>query len=311
VIIVVIIIAILIGFIVVFEQPTTVAKVRRLFIYPVKSCGGIEVRKAEVTEFGFAFDRMFMVVDLDGHFVSQRIFPQMVLIRPELDLRHSKLILHYEGMSELQIDLEDHPVHELLKVRVWQDEVEAIDMGEEAAQWFSEILEEDVKLVKMDPYAPRKIKAKLDDAFGGHGRHVSFADKLPFMMVSEGSLLNLNDHLHGTQVLEMERFRPNVVIRGCLPFAEDEWKDCTIGNLHVAVTDPCSRCKMITIDPRTGTFDEEDKVRTALKSFRKGEHIGLEDPPSMKEQIFFGQRFALREKKGFISIGDEVCSMNI
>ena len=203
-IIVILAIGFLTTFVLVFEQRRTVAKVSCINIYPIKSCGGMEVKKARITAQGFQFDRMFMIVDSSGKFVSQRILPKMALIKPIIDYKNDKMIVKIPSMPDLEVSLLDHTVNEIIKVQLRKQEIEAIDVGEEAALWLSEVLEEDVKLVKMDKYAPRP----LDEDVAGPNRSISFSDTANFMLASEGSLLALNDHLPEDKQISMRRFRP-------------------------------------------------------------------------------------------------------
>src|SRR5215208_963102 len=120
------------------------ARIARLFVYPVKSCAGVEVTEAVLTETGFDLDRAWMVVDAQGEFVSQRELPRMALVK--VQLRHSDVVLRAPGMLalHLQIDAVEAPA----RVRVWDDEVAAYDMGDIASQWFSDFLGRKLRLVR-------------------------------------------------------------------------------------------------------------------------------------------------------------------
>ena len=121
--------------------------IARLFVYPVKSCAGIEVQEAVLTETGLDLDRAWMVVDADGVFVSQRELPRMALVRPQLRL--SDMVLRAPGMLALHVSLDE--VEQPLQVQVWGDTVQAFDMGKVAAQWFTDFLGRPLRLVRFDP----------------------------------------------------------------------------------------------------------------------------------------------------------------
>src|SRR3954470_14568086 len=131
--------------------PEVTARIARLFVYPVKSCAGVELQEALLTETGLDLDRAWMVVDADGEFASQRELPRMALIRTQL--KHSEVVLRAPGMLALHLAIE--AVEGRARVRVWDDEVEAYDMGDVAAQWFSDFLGGTYRLARFDPEARR------------------------------------------------------------------------------------------------------------------------------------------------------------
>src|SRR5512145_679190 len=113
------------------ETADVQATIDELWIYPVKSCAGVRVTEAELTDTGLLYDRAWMVVDEQGEFVSQRELPRMALVQPAFKM--GQLVLRAPGMLALHLRLD--AVEGPLKVRVWDDEVEAFDMGDLAAQW--------------------------------------------------------------------------------------------------------------------------------------------------------------------------------
>ena len=128
--------------------PEVTARIARLFIYPVKSCAGVELREALVTETGFDLDRAWMVVDAEGEFVTQRELPRMALIQPRMKLH--EVILRAPGMLALHLSVET--VEEPVQVKIWDDTVPAFDMGGTAAQWLSDFMgQPGLRLVRFDP----------------------------------------------------------------------------------------------------------------------------------------------------------------
>jgi hypothetical protein len=244
------------------------ATISRLFVYPVKSCAGVELPEALLTETGLEFDRAWMVVDANGEFVTQRQLPRMALIRPQM--RHTEAVLRAPGMLALHLAFDR--VEKPVRVRVWKDEVAAYDMGDIAAQWFSDFLSEPgqpqaLRLVRFDPEHKRLSNLEWT---GGIEATNQFADGYPLLVASEGSLAELNARLAaaGHDAVGIVRFRPNIVLAGIEAHDEDR-----VDALHIAGADgeaelkpvkPCTRCPIPDIDPATGLSSPEvgDMLRT-------------------------------------------------
>jgi hypothetical protein len=248
------------------QAPDLAATIARLFVYPVKSCAGIEVREALLTETGFDLDRAWMVVDERGDFVSQRELPRMALIRPQIRL--SDVVLRAPGMLalHLQIDTVEEPV----KVRVWDDEVQAYDMGAVAAQWFSDFLGRKLRLVRFDPEQQRLASREWT---GDADAPTQFQDGYPLLVTSTASLDLLNAKLAaaGHGAVGIERFRPNIVLAGLEAHDEDRLALLRIaaadGEVELRPVKPCSRCPIPNIDPATAESDPA--VGDALQAYRR------------------------------------------
>ncbi|RZL60850.1 MAG: MOSC domain-containing protein [Variovorax sp.] len=250
-----------------FDLQATIA---RLFVYPVKSCAGVELPEVLLTETGLEFDRAWMVVDAGGEFVSQRELPRMALIRPQM--KHMDMVLRAPGMLALHIafDRVEAPV----RVKVWRDEVAAYDMGDIAAQWFSDFLSEPgkpqkLRLVRFDPEQQRLSNKKWTGEFDAPNQ---FADGFPLLVVSEASLAELNDKLAtaGHAHVGIERFRPNIVLAGIEAQDEDRVDSLHIstaeGEAEIRSAKPCPRCPIPDIDPATAVSTPE--VGDALRTYR-------------------------------------------
>src|SRR6218665_103864 len=162
--------------------------IARLFVYPVKSCAGIAVQQALLTETGLDLDRASMVVNTHGMFVTQRDLPRMALIRPQL--RSDDMVLRAPGMLALHVALDavEAPATVTLwqdrvpageaaaAVTVWKDGVPAWDMGAVAAQWFSDFLGQPCRLVRFDPEHRRLSSMQWTDGRGGPNQ---FSDSFP------------------------------------------------------------------------------------------------------------------------------------
>lgn len=254
-----------------------------LYIYPVKSLKGTSLQSVQVTTFGPHMDRRFMLVDEAGRFITQRQISKLALI--DVALKDDRLILSLPNSPPLPIKIQTSGPSKT--VIVWRDTCQAVDQGDEAAQAVSKFLEKPVRLVFMTETTFRPV----DSAYAkDSSNRVSFADGFPFLIISEASLEDLNRRLGMT--LSMNRFRPNLVIRGAVPYAEDAWKKIRIGQMAFDLVKPCSRCVTVCVDQQTGEKGEEPLKM--LASYRKE-----------NQKIFFGQN-AIHGSVGRLTVGDPV-----
>ena len=240
------------------------ATISRLFVYPVKSCAGVEVREAVLTETGLDLDRAWMVVDEAGEFVTQRELPRMALVKPQL--KHLDVVLRAPGMLALHLSIDT--VEEPVRVRVWNDEVAAYDMGDVAAQWFTDFLGRKLRLVRFDPEHKRASSRKWT---GGAEALNQFSDGYPLLVVGDGSLAQLNEKLGaaGHAPVGIERFRPNIVLAGLQPHDEDRVDLLRIAadeEVQLRPVKPCARCPIPNIDPATA--QSEPAVLDTLQGYR-------------------------------------------
>lgn len=236
-----------------------------LHVHPVKSCAGVSVDEALLIETGLEFDRAWMLVDADGHFVSQRELPRMVLVQPTL--RSSDMVLRAPGMLALHIafDAVEAPV----RVHVWDDEVKAYDMGDLAAQWFSDFLGRRLRMVRFDPEQKRLSSARWTGEIAAEN---AFSDGYPILVASTASLADLNRRLEaaGQAPVTMARFRPNLVLDGLEAHGEDALDelrfDTPDGPVVLKLVKPCARCPIPDVDPATG--ETGHAVRDTLAAYR-------------------------------------------
>jgi uncharacterized protein YcbX len=252
-----------------------------LYVYPVKSCRGIVLERAEVADCGFAHDRQWMVADADGRFLSQRTQPS--LARVDVRVAIDSLVISATGMPDLRVPLDD-AVSATRIVTIWRNTCLAESAGPRAARWFSDFLGTACELVRMPPTARRPVDPGSSDA----GDRVGFADGFPFLLLSQASLDELNRRLEIP--VPMDRFRPNIVLTGCEPHAEDSWSAITISGISFRVVKPCARCVITTNDQRTGERSTEP-LRT-LASYRK-----------VAGELLFGQNL-IQEGRGILRVGD-------
>ena len=258
-----------------------------LSIFPVKSCGAIEVSEAGIEARGLQHDRRWMIVDESGRYLTQREIPQLATIRPRVtpDL----LILN---CGDAQLDLPLHP-HEggRARVQIWRDEVEAVHVGDLADEWLRDVLGLDVRLVWM----PDDARRLVDPRFASSGEITSFADGFPFLVLSSASVDDLNDRIieNGGETVGADRFRTNFLIKGAAPYDEDKWARFRVGECEFEVVKPCSRCVIPTIDQASGDKMGLEPLRT-LATYRKKDG-----------KIYLAQN-AVARKLGRVKIGDEV-----
>ena len=253
-----------------------------LHVYPIKSCGGLSPADWDVDDFGLRYDRRWMVVTPQGDFITQREQPRLALVRPELS--DGSLVLRAPGMTELALPLVSAG-RERMKVQVWDDITEGVPVSPEVAQWLSRFLGEPVQLVWM----PQDVIRQTDPAYA-LGHRVSFADGFGFLLIGEASLTELNRRLE--KPLPMNRFRPNLVVSGSEPFAEDAWRELRLGALELTVVKPCARCVTTTTDQDTAERGVEPLKTLATFRRRNG-------------QVMFGQNLVHRGT-GRLAVGASV-----
>jgi uncharacterized protein len=224
-----------------------------IYRYPVKSCRGDEMQRAEVEPWGLAGDRRWMLVDDEGEVVTARERRPLLLVTPVLD--GTALRLYAPGRPSLTVKVPDG---ELAPVSVWNSRLDATPAAPEAHAWFSEVAGISVRLVYLDD----PLRRHPNPQFSAAGDRVSFADGYPLLLASQSSLECLNGWIAESPrasdgPLPMTRFRPNIVIRGAAPWAEDGWRRLRVGDVTFRAVKGCDRCVMTMIDPETLTTTKE------------------------------------------------------
>jgi hypothetical protein len=226
-------------------------------IYPVKSCAGISLDSVQLNRFGPRMDRRWALVDDKGVAITQRDDAQLALIKTQL--LSDTLILRFAG-EYIEVPFTGKDAQKC-QLRVWADEVSAVDAGQEVAAWLSKNLGRQCRLA----YIPDDSIRLVDGDYASAGETVGFADAFPVLLISQASLDDLNSRLE--TAVPMNRFRPNLVISGCEPFAEDSWKRIRIGEVEFDLVKPCDRCVVPSIDQSTAGRDP--KINRALASYRR------------------------------------------
>lgn len=276
------------------------ARIARLFVYPIKSCAGVELQEAPVLGTGLDLDRAWMVVDQHGKFVTQREQPRLALVVPQI--RRADVVLRAPGMLALHLAIDG--VEQPVRARVWDDEVAAYDMGDLAAQWFTDFLSLTVqglpaaqaakyRLVRFDPEHKRLSGLKWT---GGIEAPNQFSDGFPLLVLGQASLDELNTRLHsaGHSAAGVERFRPNIVLADLQAHDEDRLGVLSIdtghATLRLKLVKPCPRCPIPNIDPATA--QSNPAVGDALQAYRQD--------PRVKGAVTFGMNAIVLQGAGAV-----------
>jgi len=256
-----------------------------IFIYPIKSLGGIRLTEAKVEEKGFQYDRRWMLVDKSGRFVSQREFSVLALL--QVELQEDGLMVYVKNSPHRQLlipfALAEGPE---IPVVIWDDQVVGKIVSTSVGSWFSEFIGFEVDLVVM----PESTQRKVDPRYAVNEESVSFADGMPYLIIGQSSLDELNSRLESP--VPMNRFRPNLVFSGGEPFLEDQLRKIRIGSVEFQIIKPCARCVLTTVDQDTGEKGKEP-LRT-LATYR-----------TVNNKVMFGQN-VVALGRGTVRIGDEL-----
>ncbi|HYH96652.1 MOSC domain-containing protein [Hyalangium sp.] len=260
----------------------------QLFIHPVKSTRGLPLTSARVELLGLEHDRRWMLVRPDGSFITGRESPSLVRVSAVPTLEgEGGLHLSAPALPKLRVRVPpaDAP---RLEVTVWKDRCSAARAGEAADRWFSQYLGEPVALV----YVDARMERPVDPQYAGPEERVGFADAFPLLLLSRASVEELNRRL--PRPITVEHFRPNLVVEGCEPFAEDGWRRLRVGSVELEIVKPCARCVFTTVDPLTGVKAPDGEPLRTLTSFRRSQG-----------KVMFGQNLLVR-RPGTLQLGDPV-----
>lgn len=256
-----------------------------LYIYPIKSLGGVRSMDAQVKSRGFHLDRRWMLVDESGRFLSQRTFHHMALL--QVSIAPQGLGITHKLLPGLSHFVPYEPkTEEYIPVTIWGDKVIGQVVHPASNEWFSRILKIPCRLVFMASSSNRPIQKE----YAINQETVSFADSMPYLIIGQKSLDHLNEKLPNP--VPMERFRPNLVFSGGGAFQEDNWKQVKIGECTFEITKPCARCIMTTVDQETA-----EKGTEPLKT--------LAQYRTMAKKVLFGQNM-IALTKGKVKVGDPV-----
>ncbi|WJV60844.1 YcbX family protein [Pectobacteriaceae bacterium CE70] len=255
----------------------------RLFIHPVKSMRGIQLSHSMVSDSGLAYDRIFMITETDGTFITARQFPQLVLFTPAL-MQDGIVIAATDGQS-IDIRFDDF-THAPQPTEVWGNHFQALIAPEHVNQWLSAYLQRPVQLRWLGRDLSRRVKRHPEIP-------LTFADGYPFLLINEASFDDLRQRCPAG--IKIEQFRPNLVITGAAPFAEDSWQTLRIGDVIFDVVKPCSRCVLTTVSIERGRKHPAGEPLATLQKYRTAENGDVD----------FGQNLIARSH-GIIRAGDKI-----
>ena len=267
------------------DENQNLMQLKSIHIYPLKSARGVVLASAQLTARGLEGDRRWMLIDPQGKFITARQLPQLVLI--DAQTTAAGLRLQVAGQTAIQVPT---PTRERAKVMVtiWQSPCPARIADAAANDWISRVIGHPARLVYLDDDCLRGVAP----AWSEPGDQVSFADGFPLLLIGSASLDELNRRL--PQAVTMARFRPNLVVQTALPFIEDSWRQIALGGVRLAVSKPCTRCVLTTVDPESGVKNGNGEPLKTLASFRRTA-LG----------ICFGQNLIPRSV-GRLQIGDRL-----
>jgi hypothetical protein len=238
-----------------------------IWIYPIKSLGGIRLKSAKVLEKGLQHDRRWMLIDESATFMTQRIHTQMALFKVEANEDTLKITFENDTVF---LPFSYLAIQTPIQATVWDDTVTVFEVSLSLSEWFSSKLNIKCKLVSFPEENSRPVEA----AYKINNEQVSLADGYPFLIIGQASLDDLNKRLK--EPLPINRFRPNFVFVGGEPYEEDEWRNFKIGKNSFAGVKPCARCVLTTVNQETATKGIEPLA--TLATYRK-----------RGNKIYFGQ----------------------
>jgi uncharacterized protein YcbX len=266
-----------------------------LYRYPIKSTAGTEVETLEFDERGVVGDRLWMLIDESGQFLSQRRFPRMSLIHPTL--AKDRLTVDAPGMPTLEVpgDGVASGDGERVTATIWDDTVSARRIDPGVDRWFSEFLGVACSLVTM----PGDVQRQVDTRYAPVGRTVGFADGFPVLVIGTASLVELNRRLREKNLppVRFDRFRPNVVVATEVPHVEDTWRRVTGPGVALDIVKPCGRCAIVTVDQARGVRLKEPLA--TLSEYR-----------TLNQSVMFGQN-AMHDRQGRMNCNDALTAESL
>ena len=252
-----------------------------IHVYPLKGARGVALERASVLAGGLRHDRRFMLVGEGGAFLSQREHPRLALVTTALG--PSSLVI---GVPAAEVEVAFAYDGPRRRVRIWKDEVDAVEVPGEASARLSAFLGAPCTLVVM----PEDVVRRVDPEYGMSEDRVGFADGFPVLLAARASLGDLNGRLE--EPVPMNRFRPNLVVEGGAAFEEDRHDHVRVGALLFRMPKRCARCTVTTVDQATAQVGKEPLA--TLARYR-----------TQSNKVYFAQNL-IPDSEGAIAVGDEV-----
>ncbi|XP_061721906.1 mitochondrial amidoxime-reducing component 1-like isoform X3 [Cydia pomonella] len=294
---------------------TQVGTLQKIYTYPIKSCGPVVLETGECSTLGlkdgWLRDRVLMVIDEKDNFITARAYPEMLLVSP--CVRSSVLTLthkHDKQIPPVHVNLaEVIALQKPIEAKVWAVPVPVFDCGKEVSEWFNNLLGRPSSTFRLVYYAtqqPRLLRSSTNRIYKFTKNDTgALPDETPFNLINEASVDDLNTRLQLTDRVSHRSFRPNFILQGALPYAEDNWKFLKIGNVVFEILKPCTRCVLTTIDPETGVRNPNTEPLETLKSYRQ-----IEDPEvrrSAGNSPRMGLQLTLRSAPGqWVTLDDPI-----
>lgn len=272
------------------EARGPVASVAELNAFPVKGMRGNRLTSADVGPHGLPGDRLAMLTDPSGNFITQRTLPELATVNATWD---GEALVLSAGEHTIRVAFDEAAPRRT--VTVWRSTVDALAATDEADAAVSALLGRPVHVVKMDPADPRPVSTE----FTGAQEFTAFADGYPILLVNAASLDDLTMRMMeaGGEAVPMARFRPNIVVRGVSAWAEDSWRRVRVGEAVLRLVKPCDRCIVTTTDQDTGAREGNEPLVTLRKVRRSAD--------SRVQGVLFGWNCVI-EAPGAISVGNTV-----
>lgn len=281
-----------------------VGEVNSIHFYPLKSCKGISINEANCSEYGIDYDRQWAILDHEGRVVTLRSKAELAHIVPTIE--NGKMRLDAPGLQPLFLPLEvNESQAQVIDVELFGLSGSAVLVGKEADEWVSSYLGRPHTLVTFNralckPRSLKEHKTYGNRAFVTDKDKIAFADGCPYLLISENSVKEVNEHCAKFEC-SMQRFRPNIVVTGCEAFAEDKWTSIKIGSATFRCLHRCGRCMLPNVDPETGIRDKQEPLKS-LRSFRL---VPKDDDPTYGNSPVLGRNLGI-EVCGKIKVGDSV-----
>ncbi|MFD2942799.1 MOSC domain-containing protein [Flavobacterium notoginsengisoli] len=254
--------------------------ITEIYIYPIKSLAGISLSSAKAEEMGFENDRRWMLINSENQMLTQREHRIMSQFYPQIS--DGKISITFEDQKH-EFSIDEH-FGNTLKVNVWDDQSEVVEVNHETSKWFSQHLGFECKLVKILKNGARKHESsRLKETF-----NVSLADGYPYLLIGTESLDFLNEKLE--EKITIKRFRPNIVVSTKKAHEEDDFTTFKIGEVQFKNIKPCGRCIMVNNDPENGRLKKEP-----LKTLSKYRNVD--------NSVLFGTNI-VSLNSGNIKVGD-------
>ena len=262
-------------------------KIKEIYVYPIKSLKGISLKTAEISETGIKYDRYWMLIDENGNFITQREIPKLTMFHVSFLSDH--LVVRFENKT-ISIP-KTLTIKDIQECEIWEEKINGYKENDKINNWFSNILDKKVFLVRNTELPKRTIK-NIENSF------INFTDGQQYLILGQSSLDNLNTKLD--QPVNIDRFRPNIVFSNADIHIEDSWNEIQIGKSKFMLTKTCARCNIIAIDQTTSINGKEPLKTLAKYRFKDnkilfGQYLKLIDSPDNLLQI--GDKITVLKKK--------------